>query len=307
MKLFMVIAMLLGMLVPVQTAANARMRMSTGSACVVTLVSFAVSSLLLSAVSAMRGMPIWPTVGQVAGVPWWGWTGGIIALFTITATIYLFRALGQLQTAILTLSGQLLFSVVIDHFGLFGSISIPFSVIRAVAILMLIAGVVLVVVPGSKGKAYTLTGKYILLWQLAGIATGCLMASIGTIYGALGVGLGSAVQASTLSFFIATAAMLLFCTGSRKLWRVRQVFSKGHPWWMWLGGVCGAISVFGNAWLIPQIGAGAFFMALLLGQMSFSLLMEGYGWLGAMRKRIGLVQFVGIALMVAGVAIIKTA
>lgn len=74
---------------------------------------------------------------------------------------------------------------------------------------------------------------------------------------------------------------------------------------MWLAGVFGAISVFGNVWLIPQIGAGAFFMALLLGQMSVSTIMEHKGWLGAMKRKITPAQLVGIAMMVTRVAIIR--
>ena len=46
-------------------------------------------------------------------------------------------------------------------------------------------------------------------------------------------------------------------------------------------------------------------MALLLGQMALSLLMEGSGWMGAMKRKITLVQFVGIALMIIGVAMIR--
>lgn len=308
MWILLIIALLMGMLVPVQTAANARMRASIGPAFVVTLVSFSVSSLLLLAVSAVRGIPIVPSSTQIADVPWWGWTGGIIALFTITVTIYLFRALGQLQTAILPLLGQLLFSLVIDHFGLFGSVRISLSAMRVLAMLLLIAGVVLVVVVPNlkKGKAtQTSASSHVLLWQLTGIVAGCLMASIGAIYGKLGICLGSAVQASTVSFLIATTVIAAVCIGNGKIVCVRKAFSRGNPWWMWLGGVCGAISVFGNAWLIPQIGAGAFFMALLLGQMSLSLLMERRGWLGAMRRQITPVQLAGIALMVAGVAMIR--
>lgn len=140
------IALLIGMLVPVQTAANARMRISVGSVWVVTFISFMVSSLLLALISAMMRMPLLPSAAQIAVTPWWGWTGGIIALCTIIITICLFCALGQLQTTILPLLGQLLFSLVIDHFGLFGSVRIPFSAMRMLAMLLLIAGVLLVVV-----------------------------------------------------------------------------------------------------------------------------------------------------------------
>ncbi len=302
------IALLMGMLVPVQTAANARMRTSVGPAFVVTFISFAVSSLLLATVSAAKGIPPLPSAAQTAGVPWWGWTGGIIALFTITVTIYLFRALGQLQTAILPLLGQLLFSLVIDHFGLFGSVRIPFSAMRAMAMLLMAGGVLLVVVVpdlGKKGKAHLSTTRHILPWQLTGIAAGCLMASIGAIYGRLGICLGSAVQASTISFLIASGVIAAVCIVNGKMGHARKAFARGNPWWMWLGGVCGAVSVYGNAWLIPQVGAGAFFMAFLLGQMSLSLLMEGRGWMGAMKRRTTFIQFAGIALMVAGVAMIR--
>ena len=144
------------------------------------VVSFAVSSLLLSVVSVVNGIPILPTATQITNVPWWGWTGGIIALFTITVTIYLFRALGQLQTAILPLLGQLLFSLVIDHFGLFGSVRIPLSALRIFAMLLLISGVLLIVVVPNLGKskmAQPTTGRHILLWQITGIVAGWAYAS----------------------------------------------------------------------------------------------------------------------------------
>lgn len=298
----------MGMLVPVQTAANARMRTSVGPVLTVTLISFTVSSLMLTAVSVATSIPLLPSAQQINATPWWGWTGGIIALCTITITICLFRALGQLQTTILPLFGQLLFSLVIDHFGLFGSVRIPFSAMRMVAMLLLVVGVLLVVViPNFKKKEETplTAGSHVLLWQLSAIVAGCLTASIGAIYGRLGLSLGSAVQASTISFFVATTVIAAVCIVCGKLGCIHMAFKKGNPWWMWVGGLCGAIAVFGNSWLIPQIGAGAFFMALLLGQMLLSLLMERYGWMESVKKQISYVQLVGIALMMAGVAMIR--
>lgn len=48
---------------------------------------------------------------------------------------------------------------------------------------------------------------------------------------------------------------------------------------MWLGGIVGAVSVCGTAWLLPQMGAGVFFMLLLIGQIVQGLCMEWRGWL----------------------------
>lgn len=308
MGMYLFAAWMTGMLVPLQTAANARMRRSVGAALPVTLLSFAVSSLLLAVVSLARGMALVPTAAQMDAVPWWGWTGGIIALLTITVTMVLFRVLGPVQTTILPLLGQILFSLVIDHFGLFGSVNIPISPLRAGAMVLLTGGVILVTVVPSLGKGKedgSGRGRYTLLWQSAGIGAGCLMASIGAMYGRLGLLLGSAVQASAVSFLTATAVMALVCIGNGSMGSVARAFSRGNPWWMWLGGVCGALSVFSNAWLIPRTGAGGFFMAFLLGQMGVSLLMEGRGWMGAERRRISAVQWIGLALMAAGVLFIR--
>ena len=115
------------------------------------------------------------------------------------------------------------------------------------------------------------------IWQLCAVVSGCLMASIGAIYALLGSVIGSAVQASTVSFIIATSAMLLFCLCRRKVRLVGKAFDRNCPWWMWLGGICGAITVYGNAWLIPKIGVGLFVMLLLIGQLLLSLLMEQFG------------------------------
>ena len=100
-------------------------------------------------------------------------------------------------------------------------------------------------------------------------------------------------------------ALLLFCTCLGKTQLVGKAFSRNYPWWMWTGGLCGAVIVFGNAWLVPKVGVGVFSMALLVGQLALSMLMEHNGWLGAPRKRIAWPQIVGILLMLAGVALIR--
>ena len=113
------------------------------------------------------------------------------------------------------------------------------------------------------------------------------------------------MQATTVAFFVATMVLLLFCTLNGSVRLIGKAFSREYPWWMWTGGLCGAIIVFGNAWLVAHVGVGVFIMALLVGQLALSQLMEHYGWLGSPRKRITWLQIVGILLMLAGVAVIR--
>ncbi len=228
-------------------------------------------------------------------------------------TILLFQRLGQLQTAVLLLAGQLIFSLMIDHFSLFGARRIELSLIRITAVLILASGVLLILTERSKSSKSHQTetrpakdrGRAALVWQCTGIIDGALMTAIGAIYGRLGQELGSAVQASTVSFFIAVAAMALICLRRGRIKQAAAVFRQPGPWWMWLGGICGALAVFGNAWLIPQLGAGAFFMAFLLGQMVLSMLMESRGWLGAAQRHITAAEFCGIVIMTAGAVLIR--
>ena len=306
--IFLIITLAMGLLVPIQTAANSRLRMAVGQAYVTTLISFSVSSVSLLLVAMVAGIAVVPTTEMLHTAPWWSWFGGIIALLTITCNIYLFREVGQLQATVIPLFSQLLFSLAIDHFGWFGSRVIPMDGKRLCGALLLLVGIVLVVVlPRLRGQqtAGSAKGARLVFWQLCAIVSGCLMASIGAIYALLGSIIGSAVQASTVSFLISTTAMLLFCLCSGSIGQVRLAFRRDCPWWMWLGGICGAITVYGNAWLIPKIGVGLFAMLLLIGQLTLSLLMEQRGWLGAPRKRITALQVIGLLLMLGGVALIR--
>lgn len=245
---------------------------------------------------------------MLAEAPCWSWFVGIVAVVTITIAIHLFKEIGQLQAIVIPMFSQLIFSLLIDHFGWFGAKEIPLGTERIIGSLLLIAGVTLVVIlPKLKSKpaAGTSTGSRQLFWQLMAVLSGCLSASITGAYAQLSAIVGNPVQATTVAFFVATMALLLFCTCMGKTQLVGKAFSRQYPWWMWVGGLCGATIVFGNAWLVAHVGVGVFVMALLVGQLGLSMLMEHLGWLGAPRKAVTWQQIVGILLMLAGVALIR--
>ena len=307
---FFIIALAMGLLVPFQTAANSRLRMVVGPAYVSTLVSFSVSTLALLLVSLLAGIPILPTSQMLAEAPGWSWFVGIVAVVTITIAIHLFKEIGQLQAIVIPMFSQLIFSLLIDHFGWFGANVIPLGSKRIIGSVLLIVGVTLVVIlPKLKAQqptaANTSTGSRQLFWQLMAVLSGCLSASITGAYAQLSAIISNPIQATTVAFFVATMALLVFCTCMGKTQLVGKAFSKEYPWWMWIGGLCGAIIVLGNAWLVGHVGVGVFTMSLLVGQLGLSMLMEHHGWLGAPHKPITWLKIVGILLMLAGVAMIR--
>ena len=305
---YLIITLAVGLLIPLQTAANSRLRGVVGPAYVSTLVSFSVSTLALLLISLLARIPILPTREMLATTPAWMWFVGIVAVVTITIAIHLFKEIGQLQAIVIPMFSKLLFSLLIDHFGWFGARIIPLNAERIIGSLLLIVGVMLVVVlPRLKSQppAGAATGSRLLFWQLMAVLSGCLSASITGAYAQLSAIVGNPVQATTVAFFVATLALLLFCTCMGKTQLIGKAFSREYPWWMWVGGLCGATIVMGNAWLVAHVGVGVFVMALLVGQLALSMLMEHRGWLGAPRKPITWPQIIGILLMLVGVALIR--
>jgi len=306
---YLFIALAMGLLMPLQTAANSRLRQVVGPAYVSTLVSFSVSTLALLLVSLLAGIPILPTSQMLADAPCWSWFVGIVAVVTITIAIHLFKEIGQLQAIVIPMFSQLIFSLLIDHFGWFGARVIPLGTNRIIGSLLLVAGFVLVVIlPKLKAglpTAGSATGSRMTFWQLMAVLSGCLSASITGAYAQLSAIVGNPIQATTVAFFVATVALLLFCTCMGKTQLVARALSRDYPWWMWIGGLCGAVIVLGNAWLVGELGVGVFTMSLLVGQLALSLLMEHLGWLGAPRNRVSWWQVLGIMLMLAGVAAIR--
>ena len=305
--IYIIIALILGFCTPLQTAANSRMRQLVSSAPLSTLISFAVSTIVLIFVALVVSIPLIPSPQAFHDAPWWSWFIGIIPLITITIAIHLFKEIGQLQAMVIPMFSQLIFSLCIDHFGLFGARVMPMNWQRAIGALLLIVGVTMVVIiPRLKNNKKTENGGLRqVLWQLAAILAGCLSAVVGAVLASLGQVIGSAIQATTVLFAIATGVMLLFCCASGSILKLKKAFTINAPWWMWMGGILGAIIVFGNAWLIPLIGVSVFMMTLLIGQLLLSLFMEKHGWLGAPKRQISWFQYAGIIIMLAGIFLIK--
>lgn len=297
-----------GIVMPIQTSANSRLRLSVGSPFLASLVSFTVGFLaLLVAVLLIDGGV--PPLTSALGMPTWIWSGGILGVVVLTGNIFLFPRLGSVQTVVLPITGQVMMGLLIDHFGLFHAPVHRLDPTRVLGALLLIAGVL-----GAIGVIDTLlrrgaqvpvgssSGLSLWGWRAAGVVFGMFSAAQTAINGQLGVAFGSAVGAALVSFAFGVVTLLLINLVLRNR---PAAGSTVGPWWMWIGGFLGAMFVFGNAFLSPVIGTGLTVMTILLGLMAGSLLIDHFGLLGAHRKKVTLLQAMGLALMVAGVGVIR--
>ncbi|MCJ0576221.1 DMT family transporter [Enterococcus cecorum] len=109
------------------------------------LFSFAIGTLFLALIAIFQGVPLLITSDVSARTPWWAYLGGLLGMLGLTANILLFPILGSVQTVILPILGQLLMSILIDHFGLFHTLLRQLSFNHFLGFISLIVGALLIV------------------------------------------------------------------------------------------------------------------------------------------------------------------
>ena len=137
-----VLALLIGASLAFQIGVNARLRVSLGDPSQAALVSFATGTIALAAYTFLMRLP-WSFEGA-SKAPWWVWVGGLLGAFNITATIILAPRLGAATLLGLVVTGQMIVSMILDHYGLLGFRPHALSPGRVCGAILLIAGVVLI-------------------------------------------------------------------------------------------------------------------------------------------------------------------
>jgi transporter family-2 protein len=137
------IAVLIGAIVGLQPAINARLGNFTGEAAVAALISTLTSSAcLICYLLILR--PELPSWGHLRTGPWWIWIGGIIGAVYVAVSLNLAQRLGATVLVAVVLIGQMLAALVIDHYGLLGLDQHTISPLRVLGVLLLIVGVILI-------------------------------------------------------------------------------------------------------------------------------------------------------------------
>jgi transporter family-2 protein len=77
------------------------------------------------------------------------------------------------------------------------------------------------------------------------------------------------------------------------------------PWWAWSGGVFGAVFIGLGIVLLPQLGAATFLALVVAGQMFASVAFDHFGIFGFTQRSVDLPRLLGVALLVAGVILIR--
>jgi transporter family-2 protein len=140
--LFFLMVALGGAGLTIQMAWNARLRRSTGSPILTTLISLFVSLLSLALLWAV-GVTNRGSIPAFDSLPKWAWFGGVFAAYYLMASLIAIPKLGAASVFSLVIAGQMVASLILDSTGAFGVSQIPLSASRVLGTALMLIGVIL--------------------------------------------------------------------------------------------------------------------------------------------------------------------
>ncbi len=139
LSLFILMALVAGFSLPTQAGINAQLNLWTRSPVWAAAVSFAVGTAALILYGLALRIP-WPAAADAAGRPWWIWSGGVLGAFFVAATVVLVPRLGAATMITLIVAGQMIASLLLDHYGLLGYPVRPMNLERLFGVALVVAG-----------------------------------------------------------------------------------------------------------------------------------------------------------------------
>lgn len=137
--LYLLLAAAVGAVVPLQAGVNAQLGKALGHPLWATLASFSLGLGLLIPLVLLLRLPQ-PQLSQALHGPWWLWIGGLLGVFYISAALSLAPKLGAATLLVAIVAGQMLASLLLDHFGLAGFKSHPVTPLRWLGVGLILLG-----------------------------------------------------------------------------------------------------------------------------------------------------------------------
>jgi transporter family-2 protein len=142
MLLLVLVAFLIGVMLPVQAGVNAQLRTGLGHPLLAAFASFAIGTVALGLVALgtrarLSGVPL-------STIPWYQWSGGLLGAVYIAAAVVLAPRLGAATLIAAVVAGQMIASLVLDTRGWAGFAQQPLTWTRLCGGLLVIAGVLLI-------------------------------------------------------------------------------------------------------------------------------------------------------------------
>lgn len=117
---------------------------------------------------------------------------------------------------------------------------------------------------------------------------------------------GAKVWGGVANFAVGLLAMTIVAATFRAPPPAASRLGEG-PWWMWLGGLCGAFFVTLALILVPRIGAATYLTAMIAGQLLASVVIDHFGHMGLPIREVTPGRVIGLLLIFGGMVMVRFA
>lgn len=140
----MAITILIGTLLPVQATLNAELTRFLKHPFMGAFYSFLSGTIVLGFIVIVYGLPKieWR---RFFDLPAYYYIGGLLGSLFVGSSIYLIPRMGAVTMMASFVTGQLIMSVIMDHYGWLGLTPYPATAQRIIGVILLFAGLLLVV------------------------------------------------------------------------------------------------------------------------------------------------------------------
>ena len=140
--LLFLMAFVAGVATSAQAVINSQLRGRLSEPMQAATISFMVGTLACLAYCLVNRIAV-PSADVLKGLPWWMWTGGVLGAFFVWTSIMVTRQIGVAAMIGLVVAGQMIASLILDHYGLFHSPVRPATLPRILGAGLVILGVAL--------------------------------------------------------------------------------------------------------------------------------------------------------------------
>ena len=306
--LYLMIGIIIGMLFPIQASISSRLSSYSKTPLTASFIAFSLGSVILFIINLIVD-PAGISVGIDFSYPLYVFIGGAITGVGFNvANIILFSKLGASVTTIITVTGQMVVGILIDHFGWFDVPEIPINITRTIGTIIMILAISLV---QPKKNRTTITEEVKknskITWIILGVLAGFLPPLQTALNGKLRVATGSILGATFISFFVGAIILLilLLITQRRLEFPLYDTQKNRIPIWVYIGGIFGIFILTGNIIILPVLGSVLTTMIFILGQMIMALTIDQFGMFHLQKRKIDRRRIAALVLTIIGIMFVK--
>ncbi|HEC2146860.1 TPA: DMT family transporter [Staphylococcus delphini] len=306
LSLLLILGLVAGAVIPVQTSINSRLSRYTQSSLYASAISFTVGTLLLVILNFILNPHL--LTAEAFGhyhFDYYWYVGGLMGVIYLTGNMILLPRIGASLTVVTTITGQILMSMLIDTFGWFNVDVQTLHVMKVLGIVLLLIGIILMNLQ-KNAKQLTQTGHN-GPWMLVGMIIGFTPPIQTAINSHLGQTLHSPLFASLVSFTVGASALIILTLVLHRHVKIHPTSEQHGPlkWWHFVGGALGVIFVTTNIILTPVIGVTFTLITVMVGQIIMGLFIDHFGLFGVPHRHITKQRLLGFVLIIIAIIIIQ--